>query len=183
MPFAIASRRLAAATLHARYGMVPLIDLTSRGPQPWRRFSPFYPHGNIPVPFMVEQRGASVEGIWQGLKVFAQADVDPTKLTITTMQGLKRSVRRFGSVLGHRTGLTGDRLLPYDEARRMIYLPTYRWVLDHYLAEEVAALRQLGEAGTVVLLDYETNSDFTDLTSPLSHAGLVKHYLDGTWPD
>jgi hypothetical protein len=57
-----------------------LIDVTSRGPQPWVRFSPFYPHGDLLVPFSPGQAGASVEGIWQGLKVFARQDVDLSKL-------------------------------------------------------------------------------------------------------
>jgi hypothetical protein len=53
----------------------------------------------------------SVEGIWQGLKVFEKADVDPATLQIATMKGIKRTVRTFGKVLGHRAGLAGDRLL------------------------------------------------------------------------
>jgi hypothetical protein len=33
-----------------------------------------------------------------------------------------------------------------------------------------------------VLLDYETNGDVEDLSRPLSHAALVKHYLEEKWP-
>jgi hypothetical protein len=83
-------------------------------------------------------------------------------------------VRTFGKVLGHRAGLAGDRLLPYAAARREIYIPTYRWVLEHKLKAEVAALRKLGEGGA---LDYETNCDVEDLSCPLSHAGLVAQLL------
>jgi uncharacterized protein with PIN domain len=57
------------------------------------------------------------------------ADVDLATLQIATMKGIKRTVRTFGKVLGHRAGLAGERLLPYAEARREIYIPTYRWVL------------------------------------------------------
>jgi hypothetical protein len=160
-----------------------VIDVTSRGPQPWIRFSPFYPHGGIPVPCSSEQTGASVEGIWQGLKVFARQDVDPSKLANTTMRGLKRSARQFGAVLGHRAGLQGDRLLTYAEARRLIYLPTYQWVLDHRLQDELAELRRLGAAQLVLLLDYATNDDIDDLTRPLSHASLILRYLEGSWPN
>jgi hypothetical protein len=85
-------------------------------------------------------------------------------------------------VLGHRAGFQGDRLLAYAEARRQIYLPTYRWVLDHRLQEELAELRRLGTAQLVVLLDYETNGDSDDLTRPLSHASLILRYLEGSWP-
>ncbi len=47
------------------------------------------------------------------------------------MRGIKRTVRRFGPVRGHRDGLTSDRLLTYEEARRRIYLPAYLWVLEN----------------------------------------------------
>src|SRR5690606_20261012 len=65
----------------------------------------------------------------------------PSKLEITTMKGLKRTVRRYGPVQGHRTGLHGDRLLPYETARRQIYLPTYRWVLENRVADLIEQLR------------------------------------------
>jgi hypothetical protein len=183
MPYTVASRRSSVESLQRRYGDATVIDVTSRGPQPWIRFSPFYPHGGIPVPCSSEQTGASVEGIWQGLKVFACQDVDPSKLANTTMRGLKRSARQFGAVLGHRAGLQGDRLLTYAEARRLIYLPTYQWVLDHRLQDELAELRRLGAAQLVLLLDYETNGDIDDLTRPLSHASLILRYLEGNWPN
>jgi hypothetical protein len=177
MPYIVASRRASPASLVRRFGEAPLIDVTSQRPQPWVRFSPFYPHGGIPVPFSPGVTAASVEGIWQGLKVFANADVDLGKLTNTTMRGLKRSVRSLGAVRGHRAGVNEGELLDYATARRRIYLPAYRWVLDHYLQPELAQLRLLGTSGTVVLLDYETNTDLANLSRPLSHAGLIMHYL------
>ena len=132
------------------------------------------------MPFSPGVTAMSVEGVWQGLKVFEKADVDPVTLQIATMKGIKRTVRTFGKVLGHRAGLAGARLLPYAEARREIYVPTYSWVLEHKLAAEIAALRKLGEGGkTVLLLDYETNCDVTDLSRPLSHASLVARFVDG----
>ena len=183
MPLQIASRRAAPATLAARYPGAVVLDLTSRGPQPWVRFSPFYPHGGIPIPFAEGETGMSVEGIWQGLKVFEQADVDPSTWAQAGMRGLKRTQRRFAAVLGHRAGPQGASLLAYGEARQLIYLPTYRWVLEHRLADLLAQLQALAATQTVVLLDYETNGEVADLSRPLSHAALVKHYLDGTWPE
>jgi hypothetical protein len=179
----VASRRASLATLHGRYGAnAMLLDVTSRGVDPWVRFSPFYPHGQIPVPFSPDVWSQSVEGVWQGLKVFTGADVDPTKFAVTTMRGIKRSARQWGAVLGHREGVQGERLLPYAEARLAIYVPSYRWVLDHRLSEQLSTLRDMLSEYTVVLLDYETNGDVRDLARPLSHAWLIKHYLEGTWP-
>ena|ERR1019366_10107416 len=98
-----------------------------------RGFSPFYPHGSIPIPFSPGNCGASVEGIWQRLKVFEKADVDLATVQNKTMKGIKRSGRRFGKVLGHRAGINGDHVLPYLEARKKTYLPCSRWVLDKSL--------------------------------------------------
>jgi hypothetical protein len=159
-----------------------VLDVTSRGPQPWVRLSPFYPHGGIPVPFTPGAVSASVEGVWQALKVFDRADVDPTKLAVTTMAGLKRSVRRNGPVLGHRAGLHGQTLLDYQNARHQIYLPSYRWMLEHRVPELVEELHRLDAVQGVVLLDYTTNGDPADLSSPLSHAALIAQYLTDQWP-
>ncbi|MEM6995224.1 MAG: hypothetical protein AAF721_32225 [Myxococcota bacterium] len=183
----LASRRLSPATLARRYPGAEIVDLTSRGPEPWVRFSPFFPHGGIPVPRSEGATSESVEGIWQALKVFESADVDPTKLAVTTMKGLKRTVRRFGRCLGHRDGLAGASLLPYIRARHAIYLPAYRWTLEHRLQNEVAALRELAASAAArdvatVVLDYEVNADVDDPARPLSHAALVIRYLRGDWP-
>lgn len=182
MSFVVASRRASPTSLQRRFGGAPIIDVTSRGPEPWVRFSPFYPHGGIPVPLSPGYIAASVEGIWQGLKAFEHADVDLTKLSNTSMRGLKRLVRSLGAVGGHRAGIEGRELLDYATARRRIYLPAYRYVLDYRLQDELAELRRLGATQTVVLLDYETNTDLDDLSRPLSHAGLIARYLEGAWP-
>ncbi|HLZ58036.1 MAG TPA: hypothetical protein VKR06_13940 [Ktedonosporobacter sp.] len=179
---ALQSRRITLEHIEQKYPDAAIFDLTSHSVQPWIRFSPFYPHGNIPVPFSPGQVSASVEGIWQGLKVFEQADVDPSRFTVTSMKRLKRSVRAYGRVLGHRQGVEGSMLLDYAEARRLIYLPTYYWVLVNRLQDELVQLKEQAKKQTVILLDYETNCDVADLRRPLSHAGLVKRYLEGQWP-
>lgn len=161
---------------------IEIIDVTSKGPEPWVRFSPFYPHGGIPVPFSAGHTSMSVEGIWQGLKVFEGHDVDISKFANDRMKGLKRTVRKFGQVRGHRDGVEGERLLTYLHARFLIYLPTYRWLLEHKLERELEELRTLARERKVVLLDYETNQDPQSLARPLSHAGLIKRYLLDDWP-
>lgn len=182
MKIAVHHRR-GAATLRREQPDATVLELTSRAPAPWVKFSPFYPHGDIPVPGAVGRVAASVEGLWQALKVFERADVDEAKLAITSMRGLKRSASSYGRVLGHRPGLGSERLLGYVAARRAIYLPAYRHVLVQHLATELAELARLAETpGGLVLLDFETNADVDDSSRPLSHAGLVMHHLRGTWP-
>ncbi len=176
--------RRAGEAARPKHPGATILDLTSRGPAPWVKFSPFYPHGQIPVPGAQGRHAASVEGIWQALKVFERADVDESKLAITSMKGIKRAATKTtGRVLGHRDGLGGERLLGYVEARRQIYLPAYHFVLTTHLQRELGELRRFAGAGGLILLDYETNLDVDDPSRPLSHAGLVKHYLEDTWPE
>ena len=183
VPFLVKNRRSSADKLIREHPGAILLDVTSRGPAPWARFSPFFSHGGIPVPFSPGVTAMWVEGIWQGLKVFESADVDRRTLQNATMKGLKRTARSLGRVLGHRAGLAGERLLAYPEARRAICLPSYRWVLENELRDELEALRAMGAEGqTVILLDYETNCDLDDLTRPLSHAGLAIRHLTAAWP-
>lgn len=182
MPIAVASRRLAPATLARRFPGAEVLDVTSKGLDPWVRLSPFYPHGGIPVPGSPGLFAQSVEGLWQGLKVFEREDIDPSKWAITDMAGIKRGGTRRGAVLGHRFGMGTDILLDYRDARHRVYLPAYRWVLEHRLAAEVAELARRSAAGPVVLLDYETNADADDLSAPLSHAALVARFVAGDWP-
>jgi hypothetical protein len=124
----------------------------------------------------------SVEGVWQGLKVFESEDIDTSKFAVANMKGIKRSVRSRGRVLGHRFGVESDELLTYLDARHRIYLPTYRWVLDNCLTAELEQLKAEMARHDIVLLDYETNADVADLSKPLSHASLVASYLRGEWP-
>ena len=78
--------------------------------------------------------------------------------------------------------MNGDELLPYREARELIYLPTFKWMLDNCVQNEVEQLRSLIETKTVVLLDYTTNGHIDNLKTPLSHAALVKRYIEDDWP-
>jgi hypothetical protein len=182
MPVIVESRRKKAETLEKLWPGALIADVTSKGPEPWVRFSPFYPHGGIPIPNTPGQTAQSVEGLWQGLKVFEKEGIDPKKWSITTMKGIKRSGTSRGAVRGHRFGVGSDVLLGYRDARYQIYLPAYKHALETHLAAELAKLREAMESGPVVLLDYETNQNVDDLTSPLSHAALVKCFLEGIWP-
>lgn len=183
MRVVVESRRKKSATLAKTWPGALVVDVTSKGEEPWVRFSPFYPHGGIPVPGSPGTIAQSVEGIWQGLKVFEYEGIDPVRWAITDMKSIKRVVGgRRGQVLGHRFGIESDVLLGYRDARHHIYLPAYHWVLEHRLADVVARLRQEAASRVVLLLDYETNDNVDDLTSPLSHAALVRCYLEGKWP-
>lgn len=175
----IESKRKKPETILKQYPDAILADVTSSAKDGLVKLSPFYPHGGIPVPFSEGYTATCVEAIWQGLKVFEECDVDISLFSNDTMKGLKRTVRRFGKPLGHRKGVHGTELLGYIEARKQIYIPTYRWVLENKVAYIIERLKTASDSGkTIVLLDYDTNSDIEDATKPLSHASLIKAYTE-----
>ena len=179
----IESKRKKPATILKKYPNAILADVTSGSPNDLKKLSPFYPHGGIPVPFSEGYTATCVEAIWQGLKVFEGADVDTLLFQNDTMKGLKRTVRRYGKPLGHRKGVNGTELLGYIEARKLIYIPVYRWVLENKVSHIIERLKKANDEGKIiVLLDYDTNADVDNPKKPLSHASLIRAYVEGIYP-
>ncbi len=152
-----------------------IIDVTSKGEGEWQKLSPFYSHGGIPVPGMSGSTAMCVEGIWQGLKTFAGEGIDRSCFHNDTMKNLKRTFRKHGRCIGHRYG---NELLEYIHARKQIYVPSYFWMLEHCCQEQVKKIKVMAQSRTVILLDYDTNGDVEDYRKPLSHASLIKKYIE-----
>ena len=147
-----------------QYPNADILDITSSSELRYAQIlSPFYPHGNIPIPFTDGLKATCVEVVWQGLK---------------------RTVRMYGKPLGHRKGVYGKELLNYFDARMLIYIPTYKWVLDNVpeVHNVLMRIKERSKDHDIVFLDYNTNTEFRDTSSPLSHAGLVKLYIEGNYP-
>ena len=178
----IESKRKKIENILKKHPNAIIADVTSQAKDGLVRLSPFYPHGDIPVPFSEGYTSACVEGIWQGLKVFENEDIDISMFLNDTMKGIKRTVRKHGRVLGHRKGVHGTEILGYVEAKHQIYIPAYRWMLEHRAMYIIERLRKASETKTIVLLDYNTCCDVDDETKPLSHAYLVKAYAEGLYP-
>ena len=178
----VKSKRCSEKNILKEYPDAVILDVTSHADGDLVRLSPFYPHGGIPVPFSPGWTAMSVESIWQGLKVFETAGVDTALFRNNTMKDLKRTVRKYGTPKGHRKGVGGSELLGYITARRLIYVPTYKWMLEQKAKPIVDRIREMAKTRTVVLLDYDTNPVVEDPSSPLSHASLIKAYIDGNYP-
>ena len=178
----VESKRKKPETILKQYPDAILADVTSGAKDGLVKLSPFYPHYGIPVPFSEGYTATCVEAIWQGLKVFEGCGVDVEMFKNDTMKNIKRTVRRFGKPLGHRKGVYGSELLGYIEARKLIYIPTYKWVLENKVANIIDRLREASKTKTIVLLDYDTNADVENAKKPLSHASLIKAYVEGVYP-
>jgi|HubBroStandDraft_6_1064221.scaffolds.fasta_scaffold931595_1 hypothetical protein len=181
MRVVVESRRKKLASVEKFWLGAAIIDVTSKGAEPWVRFSPFYPHGGIPIPNTLGESAQSVEGLWQGLKVFEREDIDPGKWAITDMSGIKRGQEPRGRPWAPlRRRQRGPTRLP---KRPVPYLPARLQVgAGQPAGAQIEELWRVLADKTLVLLDYETNADPEDLSSPLSHAALVMYQLQGSWP-
>lgn len=181
MPIFICNKRKSIQSIEREYPNSEIIDVTSKATNDFVKFSPFYPVGNIPIPFTDNRYSESVEGIWQGLKVFENYGIDDSKFLIRNMKNLKRTTRKFGKVLGHQKGIYNTELLDYYNARLNIYVPSYEYVLKNYLNDLVEKLQTISTTKSLVLLDYETNTDLKNITKPLSHASLIKSFIENRY--
>ena len=176
MDIVILNRKAKKQIENYRNKTYTIIDVTSKSNSQYVKFSPFYPHGNIPIPGISNLFADSVEGIWQGLKQFEDGGTDYRKFFIRNMKNIKRSCRKYGRVLGHKfNDGANDIVLNYYEARKQIYVPAYTWVLEKNLRVELFNI--IENSNKIVLLDYTTNENIEDLSTPFSHASLVKKYL------
>ena len=184
MQIVIKNKKCSIDKIKKEYPDCVIIDVTSKAQDEFRKLSPFYPHYEIPVePVEQNLHAASVEGIWQGLKVFEDESWSISTLLNTSMKNIKRTTRVHGRCLGHAYGnLTKDKytLLGYVEARKRIYVPAYKWVLENKCADLVNKIRIIAQHKTVILLDYNTNEDIERASKPLSHASILKRYIEDT---
>lgn len=181
----VANKRSKIENIQKRYPNAIILDITSTSNKRYAQWlSPFFPHYNIPIPFTDGLTATCVESVWQGLKVFKDHDVDFATFRNDTMKGLKRTIKKYGPPLGHRKGAYGSELLNYEDARRLIYLPTYKWVLDNvdYVHNTVLRIKEQSKIQDIVFLDYNTCCDVYDTSKPLSHANLVKLYIEDKYP-
>lgn len=146
-----------------------VIEVSSRAPLPFRYLSPFYPHGHVPVLGMSGTTADSVEGVWQGLKLL-QGTIDPTYFH-------GRGKKRRGKPTGH---LYGTEILDYREARDVIYVTLYRWMIYEAPHARDTALQLLreGRHQDIFVHDVETNGNIDDLTRPLAHAAVLVDILN-----
>lgn len=178
----IENRRKKRISILKKYPEAIIIDVTSKSDSKFQKLSPFYPIGDIPIPNSNDLTSESVEGIWQGLKVFENYNIDITKFSNSSMMNLKRTVRSFGKPLGHRYGINESTILGYIEARIKIFIPAYIWVLNNKVQVLVNELKILSEKKDLILLDYEVNDDIINPLKPLSHAYLLKCHLENSLP-
>ena len=92
----IESKRKKQENILKKYPGAVIVDVTSKATDGLVKLSPFYPHGDIPVPFSQGYTATCVEAVWQGLKVFEDEDVDKPPYLINCKDELLKEGFRKG---------------------------------------------------------------------------------------
>lgn len=138
---------------------VIIADVTINSSNALRRLSPSFEWGGILVPYTDNlEYVPSVETVWNELRI--------------TKNGTD----------GFRRGFYDHVIFDYIEARKKIFIPTYRWMLENKAAEIIKRMRDANRDKTIVLYDGVDNYDIENPSNPLSYAYLVKAYVEGLAP-
>lgn len=161
--------------IQRQYSNVLIVDVSSKN----HILNPFYPHKRIRVPFTDGYSGISVAAIWNSLMVFEDADVDMDLRNIR----IHTLVRKHnGKFVGIRQGYFNNYIMDVVEARKKILIPMYRWMLEQKVFPVILKLREIMQQRDIVLLNDSVNCDIDNINHPLSHAWLIKSYVEGLYP-
>jgi hypothetical protein len=120
----------------------------------------------------------SVECLWQGTKVFS-TEPDPATLAGAWRRGKAKRPK------GAYAGLGEPLLTSPGVARRAIYIPTFKRLVEHWLQDtEVQAWIEKARqhTGPVYLRDFDTGRGL-DRNGPMSHAWVLAVWLNtGSFP-
>lgn len=122
----------------------------------------------------------SVECLWQGTKVFHEGG-RPDERTLGGEWRRGKARRPIGAWAGE-----GEPLIKTPgQARRRIYIPAFRRLVEHWLQDPVVQ-EYVGAArewpGPVFLRDHDTGRGI-DRNGPMSHAWVLCEWLNtGRWP-
>lgn len=118
----------------------------------------------------------SVECLWQGTKLFQECGLPDEK----TLSGDWRRGKAKKPV-GAYTGIGNPILKTPGEARRKIYIPAFKNLIEHWMKDSVVqdwVLKARDHDGPVFLRDHDTGRGI-DRNGPMSHAWVLASYLNG----
>jgi len=161
--------------LHQRYPDAIFYDTSTNAPtarnfefvKDLSELSPFIPYGNIPVP-KTGNLSDSVEGVWQGLKII-NGKIDPDYF-----KGKGR--QRKGNVTGHKFG---NVVLNYIDARKKIFVPTYKFMTDNIASTVVDEKVESALNGELqFFFDVDDNAHISNPKGALAHSSVLVNIIN-----
>jgi hypothetical protein len=176
------------------------IDTYNGAPINMRRFqflNPFFTWNSpvIPVPAISNLTfSKSVEAIWQGTKYvdkkidFAQFDGFPYKRPSEEARANNpkycyATTQFYYEIYQKNTIET--RMISQLEARFLIYLVSYLYVLNHLVPEQLIheIQRHIQEGSHVVFYDWDANMDITNVSESFSHSAILSAWFRNSLSD
>jgi hypothetical protein len=137
---------------------------------------------NIPVPGQVNKYSNTVEAIWQGLKIvdgetcFDMFGIqEPHKRPMTRARKEDPDFKYADSKFEY-----GGKELDLVTARKVIYVPTYRHLFEHYVPDEFKeqVKKQVEEGKEVFFYDWDDNPDLDNTEKSFAHASLLVELMN-----
>ncbi len=138
---------------HALY-----ISVMENGCTEFRKLSPKFEWGDIPIPYSYGMTAKSVFAVCKLLEM-------PYEKVLSMKLDQAGKSMKEGRVF-YRRGMAGDYIYNIFEARKYIYFPTYKWMLENRAYKFINYLRKYNEGGDIVLIDKHTNYDINDVSKP-----------------
>jgi hypothetical protein len=117
----------------------------------------------------------SVECLWQGTKILQVPGPGPDPKTLAGDWRRGKGKRPAGAYAGPEAPLIRDQ----GAARRAIYIPAFRRLIEHWLTQGADALIAQAKKhdGPVYLRDFDTGRGL-DRNGPMSHAWVLATWLN-----
>lgn len=130
-----------------------VLDVTMDGAM--KKMDPDYPIGKVDVPGMMF-KGLSLNGVWEGLKVFKRKmEVDKKWMLDERKLGKVRGCKSWGELEGI---MIEGNVMEIEEARKM-FEEMYKRILRERFGRVLEGIRREAERRTVVLLDYKEGEE------------------------
>lgn len=144
-----------------------VLDVTIKGAM--GRLDPDFPLGRIMVPGKRIQ-ALSVNGAWEGLKVFSKKkEIDEKWMCDEKKVGKKRCCKSWGKMEGLM--IEGE-LISVEESKK-IFEEIYKETIKERFGNMIEGLKKEAEKRPIVLLDYEEGSE-----KPFNHVEILKSMLN-----
>ncbi len=162
-----------AQNMKSTHPKAEIYDTSSYGDH-GKFFSPFTLHEDgIPVPGQDGLISYSVEGIWQGLKVI------DGKCDFTLFEN-KRPHKRKHEPYPETRFIYGQSEIGIIEARHKIYVPSYLYMFEHLVPEDVIdeIMSKAIEGIDQFFHDVDNNPNINDSTRSYAHSSLLVDILE-----
>lgn len=143
-----------------------VLDVTLGGAM--MKMDPGYPIGGVEIPGKF-RKGLSVNGVWEGLKVFEKKDgIDERWMVDERKVGKVRGCKSWGKLMGIRVR---EEVIGEEDGKELMR-ELYEGLMKERFGRVLEGIRKEAEKRVVVLLDYKDESD-----RPFNHVEVLKELI------